>query len=132
ETPAARYRKAPATRWSVRRQPWQADYPASRDESSSASALRSIVKKPIKALEAEGWTKKLDGGWVPARRLSSLQPPASSLQPPASSLYRFSPLIRVSRSMCTRRLSALSTRKRKPSISVISLRLGKWPKVLIT
>src|SRR5690606_31297499 len=86
ETPAARYRKAPATRWSVRRQPWQADCPASRDESSSASALRSIVKKPIKALEAEGWTKKLDGGWVPARTLSSLQPPASSLQPPASSL----------------------------------------------
>src|SRR5690606_17731140 len=86
ETPAARYRKAPATRWSVRRQPWQADCPASRDDSSSASALRSIVKKPIKALEAEGWTKKLDGGWVPARTLSSLQPPASSLQPPASSL----------------------------------------------
>ncbi len=34
--------------------------------------------------------------------------------------------------MCTRRLSAFNTRTRKPSISVTSLRLGRWPKVLIT
>src|SRR5690606_4033995 len=39
---------------------------------------------------------------------------------------------RVIRSICTRRLSALSTRKRKRSISTTSLRFGRWPKAFMT